>query len=138
MAEPDRPLLADAAEEVAQLGSDLLEIAELRWRLARLELEAAADSVKRLVILAVVAAVTALTGLSVFLVGIIHLLPEVWHAGTLLTLGLVLLLGAVVLVWWARGRFRRKFVGLEETLEEFREDLVWIREWTGGASAEEE
>jgi uncharacterized membrane protein YqjE len=137
VAEPDRPLLADAAEEVAQLGSDLLEIAELRWRLARLELEAAADSVKRLVILAAVAAVTALTGLSVLLVGIIHLLPEVWHAGTLLTLGLVLLLGAVALVWWARGRFRRKFVGLEETLEEFREDLVWFREWTGGASAEE-
>ena len=116
----------------------LKDLGKIHTREAKVILGAAViDDILGLVILAVVAAVMALAGLSVVLVGIVHLLPEAWHAGALLTLGLVLLLGAVVLAWWARGRFWRSFVGLEETLEEFREDLVWFREWTGEASAEE-
>jgi hypothetical protein len=39
-------------------------------------------------------------------------------------------------VLFARWRFRRRFVGLQETLEELREDLLWLRE-TGGLKQEE-
>jgi len=38
---------------------------------------------------------------------------------------LILALGSGYLAW---RRFRRRFVGLEETLEELREDIVWLRE----------
>jgi protein-S-isoprenylcysteine O-methyltransferase Ste14 len=48
-------------------------------------------------------------------------------------LGLGILLG--FLAWWT---FRRRFTALEETLEEIREDLVWLSEWTGRASSEAE
>ncbi len=137
MADPDRPLFADATDEITQLGSDLFQIANLRWKLARLELEAAARSVKRLVIPAVVAATMALTALSILIVGAVHFLPDWAHASALLAAGVVLLLAAIFVSWWARQRFLREYVGLEESLEELREDLVWLEEWTGrGASAE--
>lgn len=131
MADPDRPLFADAAGEITQLGADLLQIAELRWKLARLELEAAVASVKRLVILAVVAATMVLTALSTLVVGAVHFLPDAFRAGSLVAVGLLLLLAAILLTWWARRRFRREYVGLEESLEELREDLTWLQEWTG-------
>ena len=140
MADPDRPLLADATDEITQLGSDLLQIADLRWKLARLELEAAVSSVKRLVILAVVAATMVLTALPILVVGAVHFLPDDlpdWaQAGSLLTVGLLLLLAAIFVSWWARRRFLREFVGLEESLEELREDLVWLQEWSGRGTRE--
>ena len=42
-----------------------------------------------------------------------------------------LLVAAALVAWLAWRRFRRRFVGLEETLEELREDLVWLQEWGG-------
>ena len=96
MADPDRPLFADARDEITQLGSDLFRIADLRWKLARLELEAAVRSVKRLVIVAVVAATMALCALPILVVGAIHFLPDWAHAGALLTAGVVLLLAAII------------------------------------------
>jgi uncharacterized membrane protein YqjE len=137
VADPDRPLFADATEEMTQLGADLFRIADLRWKLARLELEAAASSVKRLVIVAVVAATMALTSLPILVVGAIHFLPDWAQAGSLLAAGLVLLLAAILVSWWARRRFLREYVGLEESLEELREDLVWLQEWTGRGTSEE-
>ena len=47
MADPDRPLLADAKAEVARLAADLSEMAGLRWQLAMLEARAAAGPIAR-------------------------------------------------------------------------------------------
>ncbi|MFH1923799.1 MAG: phage holin family protein, partial [Planctomycetota bacterium] len=78
-----------------------------------------------------------LTGLPVLVVWAALLLPEAMRAGCLLLVGLVLVVGAILAGWLAWRRFRREFVGLEETLEELREDLVWLREWAGKSEDEE-
>jgi hypothetical protein len=44
--------------------------------------------------------------------------------------GILLSIGAIV-AYFAWRRFRRRFIGLQETLEELREDRVWIDEWLG-------
>ena len=50
--------------------------------------------------------------------------------GWLLIFIAALLLAAVAGSLLAWRRFRRRFVGLQETLEELREDLLWLREKT--------
>ncbi|MGA2033909.1 MAG: hypothetical protein ABSG68_16805 [Thermoguttaceae bacterium] len=55
----------------------------------------------------------------------------------LLILGLLLLLGAGSLAGLAWLSFRRKFVGLRQSLEELREDAVWLHEWIGGEESTE-
>ncbi len=49
-------------------------------------------------------------------------------AGWLLIFGAGLLLSAVASALLAWRRFCRRLVGLQETLEELREDLIWLRE----------
>ena len=137
MTDPDRPLFDDAKQQLARLAASLEQMVALRWQLARLELDAALGSVKRLGVVLAIAAVMALTGLPVLVVWAAVLLPETMRAGCLLLVGLVLLVGGILVGWRAWRRFRREFVGLEETLEELREDLVWLREWTGQSDDEE-
>jgi hypothetical protein len=48
-----------------------------------------------------------------------------------------LLTAAALVGWLAWRRFRRQFTGLEETLEELREDLVWLQEWSRGGQREQ-
>ena len=141
MADPDRPLLADLQEQAARLRAELEQTLALRWQLARLEVQAAVGSIKRLAVGLAAAAVLALTGLPVLAVWAATLLDErlpLRGIRWLLVFGLVLLAAAALAGWLAWRHFRRRFVGLEETLEELREDLVWIREWTGRGEAEEE
>ena len=51
--------------------------------------------------------------------------------GWLAIFGFGLLIFAAAGGYLAWRRFRRRFVGLEQTIEELREDLVWLGEWTG-------
>ena len=134
MADPDRPLFADVKQEVARLTADLGEMAGLRWQLALLELRAALRSVKRLAVLMVVAVVTGLTALPVLVVYAAGLLKQrlgISQAGWLLIFGLGLLTLAILVGWLGWRRFRRDFTGMEQTLDEFREDMVWLQEWAG-------
>ena len=134
MADRDRPLLADAKEEIARLGADLQEMARLRWQLVRLEWQAGIGSVKRLAIALAVAVTMASTALPILAVWAAELLGQrtgLTRSGWLLIFGLGLLSGAALTGWLAWRGFRRRFVGLEETLEELREDAVWFREWAG-------
>ena len=135
MGDPERPLLADLKEEVTRAGSELGEMARLRWQLARLELQESIAQVKRLAIVLAVAAVMALTALPVLVVWLAETLAI--HAGyfpahgwmLVLALALLLIAGSGGFLAWRR--FRRQFTGLEETIEELREDLVWLRDWVG-------
>ena len=137
MADPDRPLFADAKHQIARLASEFRRMAGLRWQLARLEFEAAVRLGKRLAIVWAIGAMMVSTALPLLLVSAAYLVPEAVRAYFLLILGLALLLGAILAGWWAWRRFRRQFVGLEETLEELREDLVWLQEWSGRSEEEE-
>ena len=134
MADPDRPLLADLKEEVSHIGADLSRMLQLRWQLAHLEFRRAARSVGRLAVVLAAATIMALVALPVLIVwgaGFLDEHFEMARVSWLAVIGLGLLAGAVLSGWVAWRRFRRRFVGLEESVEELREDLVWLREWLG-------
>ena len=139
MADPDRPLFADAQAELARLAADLRRMAGLRWQLARLELDASASRLRWLAILLAAASVMVFTSLPILVVAAACLLPEAVRPYFLWAIGGVLLCGGVlglVAGWRAWRRFRKERFGLEETLEELREDLVWLEEWIGRADEE--
>ena len=132
MSEPARSPIGDLKDEIGSLADDLKELASLRWQLARLEGREAAGLVKRLAIVLAVAAVAGLTALPVLCVAAAEWLEgvtDVSSTGWLLIFGLALLLVGIVGGTLAWRRFRRRFVGMQESLEELREDLVWLKEW---------
>ena len=132
MASSDLFHWAEAKAEIVALAADLREMVRLRGELAWLEICSAIESIRRLVIVLTAAAIMALAGLPLLLVAAAQSLDRCLglsqHAW-LIVMGLALVgLGAVTggLAWW---RFRNRFAGLEETLEELREDLVLWDEW---------
>jgi protein-S-isoprenylcysteine O-methyltransferase Ste14 len=134
MIRPEQPPLAEVKEEIGSLVADSRRMIALRWQLARLELRAAAGTIKRLSIGWLVCAVMALSGVPLLLAAAAEQLQGrlgIPFAGWLLIFGLVLLCGGAAGGYLAWRRFRRRFTGIEETLEELREDLVWLREWAG-------
>jgi uncharacterized membrane protein YqjE len=141
MAGLDPPAFAEVGRQLGRLAADVREMLALRWKLARLELRDAAGSMRRLAVALAIAAVLTTAGLSVLAVALAQSLDrhlgmsrEAWLTVFGLGLfGLGILLGG--LAWWT---FRRRFTAMEETLEEIREDLVWLSEWTGRASSETE
>jgi hypothetical protein len=126
-----RPLFSDLGDELGALTAELREMAKARWELARLELQADLRSARQLAIAWLVSAVLTLTALPLLAAALAEALEGcagihrgVWlliFAGALL----VLALSAGYLAW---RRFRRRYTGLRETLEELREDMVWLRE----------
>jgi hypothetical protein len=119
-------------EGIARLGADLRTMARLRWQLARLEWGAAVGQLRRLALVLALAGVAILASFSVFVVAAAELL-EGWlgglRAGWLGVCGAVLLVVGIAAAWLARRQFRRHFTGMQETLEELREDALWIEEW---------
>ncbi|MBN2021860.1 MAG: phage holin family protein [Pirellulales bacterium] len=131
MSDEDRPILNDLRREFASLRADLRESAALRWRLARMELASDLRRAARLAVVWAVALVMGLTSLPLLVVwlagrldGWLGVAEPLWLA----VFGLALLVGAMVLGYVAWRRFRRRFLGLEQTLEELREDLSWLGE----------
>ncbi len=131
MSSPDRPLLADLKAELRGLTADMSEMLQLRWELARLEIQADLGHLKRLAFIWGVAAVMALTALPLLATCVADALDG-WQGiarrGWLLIFGLALLCTAVICACFGRVWFRRRFVGLQQTLEELREDLEWVKE----------
>jgi len=136
----ERPLLADIREELGSLGVELHEMASARWELARLELKNDLQSAKRLVVVWLAMMVLTLTSLPLMAVSLAEVLDGfhgVARGGWLLIFACGLLILATVGGYAAWRRFRRKFVGLRETLEELHEDLLWFQE-TGGTKRAKE
>ncbi len=134
MAEPPEPPWGDLRQQVGRLGADLREMLGLRWQLALLELRTDLESAKRLAVVLAAAIVVALTALPLLAAAAADALDQclgIPRAGWLVMFGLLLLGIACAAAWLAWRRFRSRLVGLEETLEELRDDLVWLRQWTG-------
>ncbi len=135
MIPPQRPLFADLRDEIGALGAELREMAAARWELARLELQADLRSAKRLAFAWLASAVLALTALPLVAACLAEALDgrAGIHRGRWLLIFagglLILALSGGYLAW---RRFWRKFTGLRETMEELREDMVWLREKGGG------
>lgn len=127
----DRPLLADIRTELGALGVELREMASARWELARLEIESDIRSAKRLIIAGLSAVVMSLTALPLVATGLAEYLDG-WRGipcgAWLFVFAAGLLFLACLGVYLAWRRFRRNFIGLRETLEELREDVLWLKE----------
>ena len=127
----DQPLLADVRAELNALGGELRETILARWELARLELETDFLSAKRLAIAWLAAAVMGLTAIPLVAVCVADALDgwaDMTRDGWLLVFAGGLLILAMAGAHLAWRRFRRRFLGMRETIEELREDLVWLKE----------
>lgn len=134
MARPDIPLFADLRRAIGSLGDELRDMADLRVQLARLEFRSDVRTVKRFAVALSAAAVLGLTALPLLATSAAEWLDGrlgIGRAGWLLLLGLILLSVGTLLGTLAWRHFRRSFAALEETRQELREDLVWLREWLG-------
>ncbi|MBN1396239.1 MAG: phage holin family protein [Pirellulales bacterium] len=126
----DRPLLAAVRERLSAIGGELRELAAARWELARLEIESDLRSLVRLAIFWSLAAAALLTALPLAAAALAEALDGrlgIGRPGWLLILAAVLLVMSLSGGYCAWRRFRRRFTGLRETLEELREDLVWLK-----------
>ena len=133
MALSDSPLFAELKRDAGLLAADLKELAALRWQLAQLELQRAIAQTRRLAILATAAAILGTVALSLGAVAAALALGPALNlapACILGVLGLVLLVVAALVAWIGWRWFRRRFRGLEQSIEELREDLVWLEDWT--------
>ena len=132
MAEPERGLLDQLRQEVSRLGGELRQMAALRWQLARLEVEADLRHVQRLALGLAVASTMAVAAVPLVCVALAEVMETclgISFAGWLAIFAAALLVGAALVAWFAWRAFRRRFIGLQESLEELREDAVWIGEW---------
>ncbi len=139
MPDEPRPLLGDLKDEVATAARELGEVARLRVELARLEAQEAIAAGKRLAVVAAMAAVMVLSALPVLVVCAGHLLAA-WPGGMpapgwMLVLAVLLLGVGGAWGWLAWRRFRRELRAFEQSLEELREDLVWLGDWAGDRAA---
>jgi hypothetical protein len=123
--------------DLRQLFADLNELAGARRRLAELEIRADIATSKRFAWRAGIGAVLGLAGLPVLVVFFAQLLHARWPVGTSsvnawgpILAGLLIFFG-LILVWAGYRRLRCDFLGLRQSLEEFREDVQWLHEWTG-------
>ena len=136
MDKDERPLFSGLQAELGSLAADIRKMAMLRWELARLELAADIRSAVRLAVILAIAALLALVSLPLLIVALGCLLDGVLgisQGGWLCLFGLCFLLTATVGSFFAWRRFRRNLIGLEETIEELREDMLWLREWSDGS-----
>jgi hypothetical protein len=141
MAEVDRPLWGALRDEIGSLRADLREMAALRWELARLEVAESFGNLKRLAIVLPVAGVMVITALPILAVAASEVLAGrlgVDRIGWLLILGVGLLVGGLAIGYLAWRRFRRRFTGIEQTLEELREDVVWLKDFTARTAEDRE
>jgi hypothetical protein len=132
--QPDRPLLENLREEIASLSAEMREMLRLRWELLRLEATADLKNFRRLLVVWAVAGVLVLTSLPLAAVALSEILDGVWHLSRchwLLIFAGGLILVALPTAYLAWRRFRRRFTGLRETLDELREDQVWLDDWLG-------
>ncbi len=134
MAEPDYPLLDDLKHSVEALAADLRELAALHVRLAQSELNAATQQFRWFAVVLAAAGGVVVVAVSLLAFCLVELLQErlggartVWLAG----IGLGALVASLAAAWLAWRRFRRRFVGLQQTAAELRENVVWIEEWLG-------
>ena len=132
MIPPNDRCLPTCATRLSRLGAELREMAAARWELARLELAADLRSARRLAIAWLAVGRTGADGVAAA-GGAVW--PKRWTAAAGIPRGgwLLIFAGGLLVLALAGGylawrRFRRKFIGLRETMEELREDMVWLRE----------
>lgn len=122
-----------ATEGIAgQSIADIAEMASLRWQLAESELRSDLAAAQRLGSVGgfgLAIAVASIAVLTVVLAGQIDARLANSFPWSTLAAGCLMLTGGLLAAWFSWRRFRREFQGLRESLDECREDLIWLREW---------
>jgi len=134
VSKPEKPLFDDIKQEFRSLAGDAAEMAELRWQLAQVELANDLAALQRLAVWLAAVVLLILTSLPLVAVCASELLDGfcgISEAGWLAIIALALIASAAIFGLLAWRRFRRTFTGMVESLEELREDIVWLKEWTG-------
>lgn len=141
MSESSDSLFSGLAAQFGRLRQDLGAMLAARLELAQLEATAAARQTARCGIVLAVSAMLLLSSLplavaTLALAGATYFKqsPILWLAGSTL----LLVATAALIGWLAVRNYRRNFTGLRDTLAELREDLVWLREWSGQADQTDE
>jgi uncharacterized membrane protein YqjE len=112
--------------------ADVVEMASLRWQLAEAELHSDLAAAQRFGWLGgtgLVAAIAAISVLTVVVTGELDDCLEPSFPWVALSAGCLMLAGGLLAAWLSWRRFRGEFLGLRESLDECREDLIWLREW---------
>ncbi|MBN2579116.1 MAG: phage holin family protein [Pirellulales bacterium] len=133
--------LAGLGKELGALSAQLREAFTLRSELARLEIAADLRRARRLAIIWIIAGALLLAAFPLPAVAAAELLDGcggVPNWGWLLIFSGGLFLIALAAVFLAWRRFRRRLALLRQTLEELREDFLWLREWCGMEEPAEE
>ncbi len=131
MTDSEQSPLGDIRDQIGGMTADLQAMASARWELAQLELRRSVRQIRRLAIALAAAIVMALTALPLLVRWLANAIDGwlgVHQFGWCNILAVALFLGGMltgVVAWRA---FRHGFVGFAETMEECREDRVWLRE----------
>ena len=133
-------LLSALGRQTRRLGRDLREFLVARWLLLEVELRETGAGLRRLVLLSVFVTIVFLSGWTLLLVAMSDMLDGLGGLSRAAWAGilggsfvLMAIAGTIVALRWLRGTLR----GLEQSLEELREDAAWIREWVGTDQATE-
>jgi hypothetical protein len=137
---PSPPDSSDPRRELHRVGRDVAHMLTARWELAELEYGAARRDALRLAVVLAFTSVLATVGMALLGEALAQWLgevsawpPQAWR----IILASVSIFGAAAAAGLGYRRFRREFTGFSESLEEMREDIVWLREWSsvlGGAT----
>lgn len=140
---PERTEAASAplVEDVRRSWAELTEMFALRRRLAEAELRSDLATSKKLAWTAGSGIVAALTGLSVLVMAVASFADRYWDLAfpwVSTTAGAALIVGGLFFAWASWWNFRRELLGFEQSIAELKEDLVWLREWSGAESDNDE
>lgn len=123
--------LTDLRARAATLGADVRAMLEIRLELAQLELRVAVRQCVRLIVTLALFGTLGVAGVGVLAVLLAELLQH-WAnwswTQSLALVGASLVLLCLLGSFLAVRIFRRRFTGLEATLAELREDLLWLDE----------
>lgn len=133
MREPQERLFSGVKRQFGGLAGELRGMVTARWELAWLEIRAAGRSIRRLSIALALGIALVSVAMPVLVVWLCEVAANLLDVGRAWPLGIAVLslttVGAAI-AFFAWRRFRREFVGLEETLEELHEDMIWLKEWS--------
>jgi len=117
-------------EGIAELGNDILTLAELQAKLAAIDFKESLEHAVFPLVLTLGGLMLALASLPVVLIGVAQLIAWAFsiHLGwALLLVGLVALAGGSAVAWIAGLRFSRSFASFQRSREELVRNLSWIR-----------
>ncbi len=128
----DERLFSPIKRQLASFAKEVQAMLRARAELLGLELQAARAVGTRLAIALVVGSLSALVAAPVGLVALSSQMARWFDLDALgilwfFTAALLIAGGGLIVGGWRR--YRREFSGLEDSIAELREDIVWMREW---------